>query len=388
MSTDVKDIKVAKDILGNFREARRDGFLQAKEIKEAGGHIVGTYCTYTPKELIYAAGAYPISLCAVSEETIPAGEKHLPKNLCPLIKSSYGHALKDSCPYMYFSDFIVGETTCDGKKKMYELLGEIKDTYVMQLPHNQENYYGKLMWREEVAKFKVKLEEKFGKKISENEIRKAIKECNEERIILKNFYALGKLVPPPLSGYEMQTILNGAVYTFDKEEQNRKIVELTDKFRKIHESGEIRVSPEARRILITGCPIGGVADKIIKQLEEVGAVVVAYENCGGAKNLSRLVDETIDPIDAIAEKYLAIPCSVMSPNKGREELLEELIEEYKVDGVVEIVLQACHTYAVESRNIKRKVNSLGTPFLSLETDYSKSDCGQIRTRLEAFVEMI
>lgn len=101
--------------------------------------IVGTFCTYTPKELIYAAGAYPVSLCSTSEGPIPTGEKHLPKNLCLLIKASYGHALRDSCPYIYFSDFIVGETTCDGKKKMYELLGEIKDTYVMQLPHNQNN---------------------------------------------------------------------------------------------------------------------------------------------------------------------------------------------------------------------------------------------------------
>lgn len=380
--------KDVKEIIREFKDARKDGFIHAKEIKESGGSIVGTYCTYTPKELIYAVGAYPVSLCAVSEETIPAGEKHLPKNLCPLIKSSYGHALKDSCPYMYFSDLVVGETTCDGKKKMYELLGEIKDTYVMELPNNQENEYAKIMWKQEILKFRSKLEDKFRKKIDDESLRKAIKDCNEERKILKEFYGLGKLVPPPLTGQEMQTILSAVVYSFHREEQNKKIVQLTELFREIHRNGEERVSPNAPRILITGCPIGGVADKIINQLEEVGAVVVAYENCGGAKNLARLVDETQDPIDALAEKYLSIPCSVMSPNKGREELLEELIQEYKVDGVVEIVLQACHTYAVETRNIKKKVSSLGVPFMSLETDYSKSDSGQIRTRLEAFVEML
>ena len=104
--------------------------------------------------------------------------------------------------------------------------------------------------------------------------------------------------------------------------------------------------------------------------------------------MERLVDETIDPMRAIAEKYLAIPCSVMTPNKGREELLTELIKEYKVDGVIDIILQSCHTYAIETKTIQKHVNSLEIPFLTIETDYSTSDSGQIRTRLEAFVEMI
>lgn len=98
--------------------------------------------------------------------------------------------------------------------------------------------------------------------------------------------------------------------------------------------------------------MGGVIDKIVKPLEELGAVVVAYENCSGMKNLEELVREDINPIDALAKKYLNIPCSVMTPNKGREELLKEVIDEYKVDGVVEVVLQACHTYNIESHNIK------------------------------------
>ena len=108
-----------------FSDARRQGFLKAKEIKDRGENMVGVFCTYTPKEVIYAAGAHPVSLCASNDETIPEAEKHLPKNLCPLIKASYGFALTDKCPYMYFSDLVVGETTCDGKKKMYELLGKI-----------------------------------------------------------------------------------------------------------------------------------------------------------------------------------------------------------------------------------------------------------------------
>lgn len=375
------------EIFEEFAEARKNGFLKVKELKSQGANIVGTFCTYTPNEIIYAANAIPVTLCGISNDTIPAAEIHLPKNLCPLIKSSYGYAVSDKCPYMYFSDLVVGETTCDGKKKMYELLGEIKDTYVMQLPHSQNSEYAKNMWEQEIIKFKEKLEEKFSTTITEEKLRESIHLCNKERISLSNFYSLGKLVPPPISGYDMFKILNGVLYIFDKKEQIKKLDKITTSLRAAHARGECKVSSTAPRILITGCPLGGVADKIIKQLEEVGAVVVVYENCGGTKNTEKLVDETINPIKAIADKYLSIPCSVMSPNKGREEMLSNLIKEYKIDGVVEIILQSCHTYAIETRNIKRHLNNLQVPFMSLETDYSSSDKGQIRTRLEAFVEM-
>jgi len=373
----------------DFEEARREGFLTIKELKDSGKNIVGTFCTYTPKELIYAAGAVPVSLCSLSEETIPAAEKHLPKNLCPLIKASYGYALTDKCPYMYFSDMIVGETTCDGKKKMYELLGELKDTYVMQLPQTQDKERGLDLWKEEISRFKEKLEKKFSVSISKEKISEAISQVNDERKLLKEFYSLGKLTPPPLSGYEMHNVLNGVSYTFDKKLQNEKIREIIENLKEVDRTKSSKVSMKAPRILITGCPIGGVAEKIIKPIEDAGAVVVSYENCGGAKNLDRLVDETIDPIQALAEKYISIPCSVMSPNTDREDLLKRLIDEYQIDGVVELVLQACHTYSIETHKIKRVVTKeKDIPYIALETDYSTGDTGQIKTRIEAFIEML
>ena len=123
-------------------------------------------------------------------------------------------------------------------------------------------------------------------------------------------------------------------------------------------------------------------------IEEAGGVVVAYENCTGTKNFSNLVDENDDPISAIAKRYMAIPCSIMSPNKDRENVLQEMIKEYKADGVIDVVLQACHTYNVETTNIKRACNEVDTPYMALETDFSTSDAGQIKTRLEAFIEML
>ncbi len=377
------------EAFNEFSEARRNGFIKVKECKEQGKKIVGTFCTFTPVEMIYAAKAIPVSLCGMSEEPIPEAERDLPQNLCPLIKSSYGFAITNKCPYTYFSDLIVGETTCDGKKKMYEYLGKIKNVHVMQLPQNINREHAHYLWKNEILFLKKRLEDEFGVIITEDDIKKAIKDRNEERRLLQEFYSLGKLCPPPITGLEIHKVLEGVSFTLDKQEQNIKLREMIENIKSQYKNGEKKVPKDFRRILITGCPIGGVAGKVIKSIEENQAVVVCYENCSGVKEKINLVDETIDPIDALTEKYLNIGCSVMSPNEVRIKLLDELIDEYKVDGVIDITLQACHTYAVETKRIKEFVTKeKEIPYMSLETNYSQSDMGQIQTRISAFIEML
>lgn len=371
-----------------FSEARRNGFIKVKNFKDKGYNVVGTFCTFTPWELVEAAGAIGISVCSVSDETTEEAEAHLPKNLCPLIKSSYGFALTNKCPYIYFSDLILGETTCDGKKKMFELLGEIKNTHIMQLPPSNQGEASFNMWKAEMIKVKERLEKDFNVEITEEKIKEAIKIKNEERKAAEEFYALGKLCPPPIWGYDMQKVLEGIAYTMDRREGIQNLRNLTEKIRKEYEAGKKPVPENAPRILITGCPSGGVADKVVKTIEDNGAVVVCYENCGGVKEKRKLVREDIDPIDALTEKYLSIPCSVMSPNDGRMDLLKELIEEYNVQGVIDITLQACHTYAIETFNVKNTVNKKDIPYLNIETNYSESDIGQLKTRIAAFIEML
>lgn len=376
-------------IFDEFSEARRDSFIRVKEYKDSGKHIVGTFCTFTPIEVIYAAGAYPISLCGMSDETIADAEMDLPKNLCPLIKSSYGYALTEKCPFTYFSDIIVGETTCDGKKKMYEYLNEIKPMHVMQLPQAIDRDHAFTVWRNEIILLIKRLEKEFNVKISDEDLRKAIKKCNDERRSLRELYSLGKIIPSPITGMEVHTVLHGASFTFDKEEQNEKIMELVTGLKADSEVKTIEPSSDIPRIIITGCPLGGVADKIIPIIEENGAIVVCYENCSGIKEKINLVDETKDPIDALAEKYLNIGCSVMAPNDSRIELLSELIDDYKADAVIDVILQACHTYNVETRRIKNFANKdKGIPYMSIETDYSETDKGQLKTRIAAFIEML
>lgn len=380
-------IKELPEVFEEFAEQRKNSFLAVKEAKEKGIPVVGSYCTYFPKELPMAIGAAAVSLCSMSGETIEVAEQDLPKNLCPLIKASYGFAKTDKCPYFYFSDLIVGETTCDGKKKMYELMSQFKDVYVMQLPQSQDER-GRKFWRESCLELKRKLEEKFGTVITDEAVRQAVHTENGVRRALQRFYGVMKHDPAPITGLELFRVLYGSTFKLDRSGLADELNALTDKIEAEYAAGK-RLDKKPR-ILITGCPMGGATEKVIEAIENNGGVVVTYENCSGAKAIEREVKEDTDDIyGAIADRYLGIGCSVMTPNNNRFKLLDEMIDEYKVDGVVEMVLQACHTYSVESKSVRRFVtHDKEIPYIYIETDYSKTDVGPLNTRLAAFVEML
>ena len=373
----------------NYPDMRKRGFLRMKELKENGAKVVGVFCSFVPLEIVYAAGMVPVGLCSFTDEPIPAAETHLPKNLCPLIKASYGFALTDTCPYFYFSDLVVGETTCDGKKKMFELLGEIKPTYVMQLPHTREKS-ALAFWKGQIIAFKEKLESFFGVTITEEAIRKAIRQKNHEREVMRRYLELGKLDPAPMSGYEMGTRIDAGSFSFDLEQRCAAVDARTREVLADWEANYKGKESDRPRLLVTGCPNSGVREKIIRTVEELGADVVAFDTCSGVREKVELVDENDpDVYHALAKKYLNINCSVMSPNESRREYMGQMIDSYHVDGVLEIVLQSCHTFDVEAHYIKRFVTEeKGLPYLNIETDYSQSDKGQINTRLAAFLETI
>lgn len=376
------------EIFENFADARKKGFLAMKELKDQGKGVVGQFCTYTPLEIFMAADVINVGLCSTSDETIPDAEKHLPGNLCPLIKSSYGFAVSDKCPYMYFSDLVVGETTCDGKVKMYELLGQIKNVHILELPRKQDTPEAKALWRAEIARLKERVEQDFGVTITDADLHRAIRQRNEERKILKELYELSTMTPPPLTGQRQLQILFGAQFKFNWKEKIAEIRNAIDTIKAAYAAGERPVSDKAPRILITGCPMGGVTEKVARVVEEAGGVVVVYENCTGAKQMDRQCPEEGDPLTNIAEHHLQIGCSVMTPDKNRLELLDRLCEQFKVDGVVEMTLQSCHPYSVEAYTIKNHLLAKNMPYLQIETDYGTADIGQLATRAGAFVEML
>lgn len=366
-----------------------DTFEMLRQVKENGKKVVGAYCTFAPQELILAADALSFSLCATKEEPIAEGEKTLPRNFCPLIKSSYGFAVTDKCPFFLYADIVIGETTCDGKKKMFELMSNFKDVYVMRLPssYTDENSYS--VWLKEVVRLKEYLEKQLGVEITEEKIKEAIEILNTERELLKELAGLMKHDPVPMSGQDMLKLLWGRNFVFDRVEFANQLRLIINDMKETVESNQGPIPKGAKRIIVTGVPTGVGSEKVIKIIEECGAVVVYLDNCSGMKSYERLVATDKPVMEAIAEKYLNIPCSCMSPNPTRMERMVTLIDEYQADGVVDITWTGCHTYNVESRVLKSFLKSnKDVPFLQIETDYSHGDSEQIKARVQAFLEMM
>lgn len=380
-------IKELPEIFEELAQKKKTSFLKVKEYKDKGIPVIGAYCSYFPRELALAMGAIPIGLCSSSDETIEIAEKSIPKEICPLIKSSYGYAVSDRCPYFYFSDLVVGETTCDGKKKMYEMLAEFKEIYVLNLPNTQSEEALEL-WKKEIIRFKEYLEDYFNLVITEEDIRNAVRLSNDQRRAVKGLYETMKLNPAPMTGKELFSVLYGSKYNLDYHTQIQEMKDLTDRILKRYESE--KKTERQIRILITGCPMGGDTEKLIEIIEECGGTTVAFENCTGVKAIDRLIEEDEEDVyRAIAKRYLEIGCSIMTPNNNRIELVGRIIDEYQVDGVIEMILTGCHSTAMESLSVSQFVNEeKHIPYLAVTTNYSQADRESLKVRIEAFMEML
>jgi len=368
----------------HFKNMIQNCLNYANESKSKGKKIVGIMCEYTPRELIMAAGGIPVCLCGGSVKTIPAAEEHLPSNLCPLIKSTYGYLVKKSNPFLNMADLVVAETTCDGKKKMYELMAESVPMYVLELPQKEDNKDSYNHWLIELRKFKSELENRLGVKITNEKIRDAIKIMNRERALRRNLASFMKLDSPPLTGRELlnfKSSISGICEDFRQYEKAQKILE--DEKNKQKQSSKVRV-------LMTGVPMVYGAEKVIDIVESNGGLVVCMENCTGLKPIFEDVDEDAeDPIEALAKRYFRIPCALMTKNERRLEWLRTMAKEYRPQCIIELIWQACLTYDVEAYKIKRFAEKeLKVPYLRIETDYSPSDSAQITVRVEALFETV
>ena len=372
----------------NRFEGLGERFLADVEaFREGGGKVVGIYCTFAPSELVRAAGAVPVGLCGKRHEPIAAAEQVLPANLCPLIKSSYGYAVTDTCPYFAASDLLVGETTCDGKKKMFELLGRLKPLHLMHLPTGASPAQMRL-WLEEMGRLQAFLETHTGVAVSPERLRREIQAKNEVRRLLKQVAWTSTAERVPLSGLDMMQVMEAKSFVADLDVYAADLRALLGEIQVLQGQGYSAARPGAPRILLTGCPVGKGSEKVLRLLEECGAVVVCQENCTGIKSFDQLTDEQGEPLAALAERYLRTPCSILTPNSGRLELLGRLIEEFNVQGVVDLTWHCCHTYNVEAHLIREFLTERDLPMLHLETDYSEADTEQLRTRIEAFLEII
>ena len=367
-----------------FGKMIQNCFEYATEAKAKGKHIVGIMCEYTPRELIMAADAVPVCLCGGSAEMIPPAEEDLPANLCPLIKSTYGYHLEKANPFLEMADLIVAETTCDGKKKMYELMSQTRPMYVLELPQKPTDSDAMAHWVSELRKLRAKLQELFGVEVTDEKIKRAIGIMNRERRLRRELAALMKSQSPPLTGrqlLEFKSTISGISADFEQYDE-------AIKFFKSQKAGCHKDSQV--RVLMTGVPMVHGAERVLDIIESHGGLVVCMDNCTGLKPIMEDVDETAkDPIVALAQKYLRLPCSVMTKNDRRMEVLRELVAEYRPQCIIDLIWQACLTYDVESYLVKKLAEEeLGIPCLRIETDYSPSDSARIALRVEALFETV
>jgi len=367
--------------------------IRVKELREhakKGGKVVATYCVFVPEELVWAAGGIQVGLCAGADYSVPVAEAVLPRNTCALIKSSFGFKLGRLCPYVQSSHLIVGETTCDGKKKMFEILNQYQPVYVMEVP-NKKTERSRQLWHGEVLAFKDVIEKLTGNRITAEKLGAAIDLVNGRRLALQRLYNLRKASPVPISGKD--ALLATQVSFYDDVTRNTQMLNaLCDELDKRVAAGQ-RVAPaDAPRILISGSPMAIPNWKLHHIIESAGAVVVCEESCTGTRFFSNLVQPDGDTLEeqlkAIADRYIDIHCACFTPDEERYDDVVRLAKEYKADGVIHYNLQFCHTYANEAVRMEQRLEKEGIPLLRIETDYSDEDTGQLKTRIEAFLEMI
>ena len=367
--------------------------LRIKELLDAkaqGRKVIGTYCVFVPEELVLAVDGVQVGLCAGAELGTAEAEKYLPRNTCALIKSFFGFTLAHVCPYVESCDLIVGETTCDGKKKAYEIFSEIKNLHVMEIPQMKKPSDRALLLSE-YREFAAVLEKLTGKRITAEGLRRGITIVNEKRKAIARVMDLRRHNPAPISGLDA-LLINQVSFYDDPVRFTGSVNAIADELEARVKKGEGAVAKDLPRILLSGCPMAVPNWKVPHLIETGGAVVVGEESCVGMRNIRNYTDASGKTVDAmmgaIADRYFQIDCAVFSPNKERLDHIVEMAKDLKVDGVVHYALQFCTPYLVESRNVEKALEGAGIPLLKIETDYTQEDAGQLKTRLQAFFEML
>ena len=360
------------------------------EAQKNGNKVFGSFCIFVPDEVIFAADAIATGLCGGSQFWVPGGEKVLPTNTCPLIKASVGARLDRTCPFFRIADMYIGETTCDGKKKAWEILKEDVPMYVMDLPQMKRRKDYKA-WAEEITALKDKVEEFTGNKVDAEKLAASIKLINDKRRALQRLSDFRKNKNIPISGKDVLLISQIAFYD-DPTRFTQMTNALCDELDKRVEEG-ISVFPKGtKRILLAGTPLAIPNWKLHNIVETTGGAVVCEEMCTGTRYFENLVEEGRDTfegqVEALAERYMNINCACFTPNEARIDDIKRLVKEYDIDGVIDVNLKFCNLYDTEGFLVERALKEAGIPVIGIETDYTDADAQQLRTRIGAFIEML
>lgn len=360
------------------------------EARKNGQKVFGTFCVYVPDEVVIAANGIVTGLCGGSQFWVPDGEKVLPKSTCPLIKASIGARLGKTCPFFRLADMYVGETTCDGKKKAWEILGEDVPMHIMDIPQMKRPEDIE-RWAGEIKKFAKVVEDLTGNQITIETLNAAIKTVNEKRKAMARVYDARKAEKLPISGKD--ALLMSQIAFFDDPARCAQMCnKLADELEQRIEDGVTVFPAGTKRIMLTGTPLAIPNWKLHHIVETSGAAVVCEEMCTGTRYFENLVEEDCKTLDeaymALAQRYMKTNCACFTPNTGRIDDLLRLAKEYKVDGVIDVNLKFCCLYDTEGYHVERAMKAAGIPVLGIETDYTDTDAEQLKTRVQAFVEML
>jgi benzoyl-CoA reductase/2-hydroxyglutaryl-CoA dehydratase subunit BcrC/BadD/HgdB len=358
---------------------------RAAELAAFDGKVVGTFCNFVPEELIVAAGAVPVRLCSGDAAAAGASEVFLPRDLCPSVKATAG-AVQGGQGLHGRADLLVMPTPCDGKKKLGSVLAEFRAVHVLDLPPRKDSSSARAFWLDQVKELRHALEKLTGRSITRQTLRAAIELFNRRTAAWRRFLGLRHLVSGTDALFVAQASFSDDVLRYT-ERLEALCAELEAKARTNGaESGGVR-------LLLTGAPLIWPNHKVIGLLEGGGGAVVADETCAGSQ---RLYQPTVlrewnlrAMLEALADKCLkpqTCPCFVDGGDRLNRIL--ELVEAHAVQGVVYHNLRLCALFDIESFAVQRELRQRGIPMLTLATDFSQEDTGQLKNRVDAFLEMV
>ncbi len=374
--------------------------MREKEIQDAKAHgkkVIGYFCMFAPIELILAADAIPVRVNSGWYDTSKIGDRVVPVEVCPVIRSTIGAKMIGLSPVLELSDALVSVLTCDGMTKLSEILSDYKPVIAMPLPRVKDSPHSLEFWRDEISSVKKQIEELTGNKITTKRLRAAIQLVQKATKAFRRLQDLRKGAPVIMG---RDAMLVNQVFLWDD------VARWTEKTEALCTELEQRIkdkkwvcSPDTPRVMITGTPMFWPDNwKLPSLVEEASpqGVIVADELCSGERLLYDPVgvDEwtSDDMYRAMSERYLmASTCPCFTSKDGNEDRINWLtnkVKEWNVQGVIYYVVRGCMLYAMEYTRVKRVFDKLNIPVYYLDTEYTREDVGQMKTRVEAFLEML
>jgi len=383
------------DDVARFFDTRERELLKAKE---EGKKVVGYTCMFAPIELILAAGAIPVRVACGVYDAVKLGNRIVPVEVCPVVRSTVGAGMVDLSPFIELSDALITALTCDGMTKLSEILSDKKPVWTLNPPRLKDAPQSTRFWREELKTVKTKLEKLTGTKITAKGLKSAIEIMHRATRAFKRLQEIRRSNPPVIMGRDAMLVNQTAMWD-DIERWTAKTEELCMELEKRAGEKVWACPPDTPRVMLAGSPAiwpdNWKLPNIVEEATPQG-VIVADEFCFGDRFLFDPVgvDEWTmeDMFNAVAERYL-LPstCPYFTSEDGNEDRVNWLIariKERRVDGVIYHVFRGCMLYAIEYMRIKRALDKINVPVYYLDTDYTREDVGQLKTRVEAFLEML